>query len=152
MSLLKNKSHKIGATFYILWGIIHVGIGATSLYSLSTSGSRAVLLMMGSILPPEEIPQIIPNVVSGLVAQHSWNLIWFGLFAIIVGTLLNWKNSKTGYWFNVALVSATEIGVVISLAVTGYITLFPIFMGLTFGIIAVIFSTIGRLQAPGENI
>ena len=140
---MKANAHKIGAVFYVLWGVLHVFWGASMLYTLSSEGGAGVLAAVGTAVPQSELPKEVSGVGSGLLGQHNWNLLWFGLFAIVVGAFFNWKNSRPGYWVNLAVVSAADLGFIFAIMVPGYIKFADGFMGPLLWILAVIFSTIG---------
>jgi hypothetical protein len=41
-----------------------------------------------------------PGMVKGRMFQGVWNLFFFGATAIGVALILNVRNNKWGYWFN----------------------------------------------------
>ena len=43
-----------------------------------------------------------PGMVQGRVFQNAWNLLFFGVTAIVVALTLNIRNSAWGYWINLA--------------------------------------------------
>jgi len=143
---MKNYAHKIGAVLYVIWGVLHVAFGATMLYTLSAEGGTSVLAIVGSAVPYADLPQNLDGIANAILGQHSWNLLWFGLFAIIVGVKMNWKNSRLGYWLNLGFVSAADIAFVIAILIPGYITLADGLAGPLLWIMAAIFSTIGIRQ------
>src|SRR5437764_1326898 len=71
----------------------------------------------------EELPQNFGGVASGVLAQHAWNLAVFGFFATIVGAVLNWRNSRIGYWLNLGVVSSVDLGFIFAILIPGYIRL-----------------------------
>jgi len=142
---MKMHAHKIGAIFYVLWGIQHVAFGGMFLYALLSGGIPAVLALSDVTIPAQDFP----GMLNGLLVWHSWNLIWFGLFAFIVGVAMNWRNSQAGYWMNLVVVSASELGFVFAILAPGYIGFSGAIVGPIIWILAVIFSTIGirRIKA-----
>ena len=144
--MLTKNAHKIGATFYVLWGVLHVFFGAWMIYALNTGGAAAVMAIIGSGVPAETLPQSLDPVTSGTIAQHSWNILWFGIFGIVVGAVLNWKNSLAGYWANLAVISAADSGFVVTILIPGYITIADGIEGPILWILGAIFTTIGILK------
>jgi len=65
----------------------------------------------------------------------------------VVGIFLNWKNSRLGYWLNLIVVSAGDIGFVVFVLVPGYIPFMPGAIGPILWVLAVIFSTVGLVSA-----
>lgn len=78
---------------------------------------------------------------------------FFALFGIAVGVSLNWKNSRLGYWLNLIVVSAADIGFIVFVLIPGYIPFMPGALGPILWILAAIFSTIGLISsAEGEKV
>jgi len=87
-----------------------------------------------------------PGMVQGRIYQGAWNLLFFALFAIVVAILLNWKNSRLGYWLNLVVISAADIGFIVAVLVPGYVPLFPGGIGPLLWVLALVFSTLGILK------
>jgi hypothetical protein len=136
---------------YVLWGLLHIGAGAAVLYRLSAKGGAEALALIGSAVPAEELPRDLGGVASGVLAQHAWNLAVFGVFAAVVGAALNWRNSRSGYWLNLGVVSGADLGFIFAILVPGYIRLVDGLWGPVLWVFAVIFSTIGLLTGPDET-
>jgi hypothetical protein len=148
---VKRYAHKIGAVFYVLWGIAHLGVGGALLYRLATEGGTAALAQSSSAVPLEELPQNLTGAASALVGQHAWNLVVFGCFALVVAVTLNWRNSRLGYWLNLGVVSAVDVGFIYAFVLPGYIRLADGLPGPALWVLAVIFSTIGLLANPDQT-
>src|SRR5262245_45281368 len=135
-------AHRIGAVFYVLWGIFHAYIGVFLLLKVTRAGASAALSVIGDALPPSQVPT--DPVVRGVIEHYSWNLVWFGVYAIALAIFFNWKNSRTGYWFNLVVVSLTDVGFIGAIVIPGYITPAAGWTGPIFWVLAVAFTTIGR--------
>ena len=116
---------KIGSVLYLTWGLLHI-IAAKKVYQLGTT--------------------LEPGMISGRLIQNAWNLLFFAIFAILVAIFMNWKNSKTGYWLNLVVVSAADVGFIIAILLPGYLPIVPGVIGPTVWMLAVIFSTIGIVK------
>jgi hypothetical protein len=122
-------THRIGAILYVIWGVLHLN-AARATYTL------------GSTLEP--------GLVQGRVYQDAWNLVFFAVFAIVVAVTFNWKNSRLGYWLNLIIVSATDIGFIVHVLAPGHVPLIPGIAGPVFWVLATIFSTIG-IYSKGQG-
>ena len=127
-----NLFAKLGAVTYVLWGLLHIQ-------------AARLVYMLGQTLEP--------GMVQGRIYQGAWNLLFFALFGIVVAILLNWKNSRLGYWLNLVVVTAADIGFVVAILMPGYVPLVPGGIGPLLWLLALAFSTLGILktsQAPSR--
>ena len=113
---------RLGSITYVLWGFLHI------------EAARKVY-MLGRGLDP--------GMVQGRIYQDAWSLLFFALFGIGVALFLNWQNSRQGYWLNLVVVSAADIGYILFVLIPGYVPLMPGALGPILWIAAVIFSTAG---------
>ena len=116
---------KIGAILYFLWGLLHI-VAAKKVYQLAQTMESGM--------------------VQGRLIQNAWNLLFFAVFAIVVAVFLNWKNNKTGYWMNLVVVSAADVGFILAILVPGYLPIVPGVIGPAVWVLALVFSTIGILK------
>ena len=114
-----NILAKLGAVTYVLWGLLHIQ-------------AARLVYMLGNSLEP--------GMVQGRVFQDGFNLLFFALFGIVVAVMFNWKNSRLGYWLNLVVVSAADIGFIVYVLMPGYVPLVPGGLGPLLWILAVIFS------------
>jgi len=115
-------SAKIGSVFYFLWGVLHIG-AAFEQFTLAKS--------------------LEYGLVQGKINQGAWDLLVFSLLAIVIAVNKNWKNDTLGYWLNLVVVSAADIGFIIFVLGPRHIALFPGILGPIFWILGIVFSTIG---------
>ncbi len=121
-----NIFAKLGAVAYVLWGLLHIQ-AARFVYVLGQS--------------------LEPGIIQGRIYQDAWNLLFFALFGIVVAVTLNWKNSRLGYWLNLIVVSAGDIGFIVTIIVPGYVPLVPGGIGPLLWVVALAFSTLGILAS-----
>lgn len=140
---MKSYLYKTGAIFYALWGILHiVGAGAL-LLELRSNGVTSMLAAIGSATPPSEVPQLTSGLVGAVLAYYAWNLLWIGAFVLVVAAWLNWKNSPTGYWLNLTVVSAVDLGLIVLLLIPDYMAWSDGMMGILLWLPALFLSTVG---------
>lgn len=147
-----RNTHRFGAICYALWGILHILGGAAILATLQTDGGAAALAMFGTALAPEALPASSSTVVDGLMAYHSFNIVWFGIVVTIVAVRLNWVNSLAGYWINLILVSLVDLGLFFTQVFPGRIAVGDAMIGAILWIPAAIFSTIAINGGSEESI
>jgi hypothetical protein len=113
---------KIGAVSYIIWGLLHI-VAAFDQSKLAGS--------------------LEPGLVQGKLNQGAWDLLFFALFAIAVPIKYNWRNDLLGYWLNLIVVSAADIGFGVFVLLPGHVALFPGILGPIFWIAGLLFTTLG---------
>lgn len=118
-----------GAVVYVLWGILHIE-AARRVYNLGLS--------------------LDPGMVQGRILQNAWNLFFFALFGIVVAIWLNWKNDRLGYWMNLIVVSAGDIGFIVFVLMPGYVPWVPGALGPALWLLAALLSTLGLICARRE--
>ena len=126
-----NTISKIGAVLYIIWACLHL-LAAYSVYALGRSLESSML--------------------QGRILQDAWNLLFFSIIAIFVAATLNWRNSASGFWINLATISIADTGFIFFVLVPGYAPVLPGIVGPVFWVLATIFSTIALLtRAEGAT-
>ena len=113
--------HKIGAVFYLLWGLLHIK-AAIATYQLGAT--------------------LEPGIVQGRVYQDAWNLVFFAISVSVIAILLNWRNSRLGFWLNLGIATVTDIGFIIHILMPGHFPMIPGIIGPVLWIFAVIFTAV----------
>ena len=120
-----NLFAKLGAVTYVLWGLLHI------------EAARRVYMLAQSLEP---------GMVQGRIFQGAWNLLFFAMFGIVVAVIWNWRNSRLGYWLNLVVVSAGDIGFILFVLMPGYLPLVPGGLGPLLWVVALSFSTLGIIS------
>ncbi len=120
-----NLFAKLGAITYVLWGLLHI------------EAARRVYMLAQSLEP---------GMVQGRIFQGAWNLLFFAMFGIVVAVIWNWRNSRLGYWLNLVVVSAGDIGFILFVLMPGYLPLVPGGLGPLLWVVALSFSTLGIIS------
>ena len=120
---------KLGAITYVLWGIVHI------------EAARRVYVL-GQTLDP--------GMVQARIFQDAWNLLFFAIWGIVIAVFLNWKNSRLGYWLNLTVVSAGDIGYIVFLLIPGFVPFMPGAIGPILWVLAVLFSTLAIVRKKGD--
>jgi len=113
---------RIGSISYVIWGLLHL-VAASDEYGLARTLDRGL--------------------VQGKINQGAWDLAFFALFAIVVAVKYNWSNDRMGYWLNLIVVSAADIGFIIYVLLPGHVGIFPGILGPIFWLGGAIFSSLG---------
>jgi hypothetical protein len=119
---------RIGAGFYVLWGIFHL-VAANSVYALAQQST---------------------GVVQGQLLQDASYLVFFAISGILMAVVLNWRNDKHGYWMNGSLLAVADIPFILFVLVPGLIPWWPGLAGPLLWLAALIFTSVGRFSADSE--
>ena len=117
--------HRIGATFFVIWGLLHV-YAANGLYQVGAG--------------------MDPSMLEARIVQGAWHLLFFGVIAIVVGIRWNWRNSTMGYWINIVTLSVVDLGFIFIVFIPQDLPIYPAGLGPLFWVLAAIFSTAGYLR------
>lgn len=139
-------AYRAGAIAYILWGALHAFVGVAALWSIALGDAGAGLLTLADRAPKLEGAGLGAATI-GLLSHHAFNLLWGGIFAVVVGALFNWRNSRGGYWANLAVVSGLDVGFLLFVVMPGHIALMNSLPGPALWVIAIVLTTIGRVSA-----
>lgn len=145
-----NRATRIGAVFYALWGIIHVLGGATQLLTLRSQGPGALMGLIATAGPPDPTTVSIPPAAAAFMGMGAWNILWIGLLVTIVAVTLNWRNDRLGYWLNLGVVLATDLGLLTALLLPGHMAWTDGLIGIVLFLLAAGFSTAGRTGRSPE--
>ena len=142
-----RMAHRIGAGLYVLWGIAHVIGGGFMWYALTTGGPASYLAAVATAVDATELARPVPLAAQSVLAFHAFNLLWLGALVIGIAAVLNWRNSVAGYWINLAIVSATDLGLIATMILPGYMNVSDGLVGPVLWAGAALFTTIGVLRA-----
>jgi hypothetical protein len=123
--MMSKFAYRVGAIFYGIWGLLHVPIG----YSVYVSGLS-----------------LEPGIMQGRIFQVGFFLGAAGVASLTIARW-NWLNDPNAYWSNLWLTTIVDIGFLFFIQFPGYVPLIRGLPGPITWVIAVIFSTIGYLQA-----
>jgi hypothetical protein len=115
---------RIGAAFYVLWGIFHL-VAANAVYALAEQST---------------------GMVRARLLQDAFYLLFFALAGILIAAILNWRNDKQGYWMNGTLIAIADIPFVLFVLVPGLIPWWPGLAGPLLWLAAFVFTTVARFS------
>lgn len=114
---------RAGAASYIVWALLHFQ-AAWAVYQL------------GQAMPP--------SMEQGRVLRDAWNLACFSAAALAVAVALNWRNGRWGYWINLAIVTAADLGFILFVLVPGHIAVLPGVLGPIFWIAGLALTSVAQ--------
>ena len=115
---------KIGAIFYILWGLLHFQ-AVWGIYQLGVKQG--------------------PGMAQGRLWQDAFFLFLISVATIYVAVRYNWRNSPLGYWLNFFIVSIEDLLFIFLIVVPGYVPVEMLLTGPLLWMLGLIFTTIAYL-------
>ncbi len=137
---------RIGAAFFALWGLVHVAGGTLQLGTLSAGGAGALTAMIASAQPAAAGDFAVPPAAAAFMGMGAFTILWLGAFVTVVAVTMNWRNSRTGYLINMAVVGATDAGLLFALLIPGHMAWSDGAVGLVLFAMAAAFSTAAALR------
>ena len=98
---------RIGAVFYVLWGLVHY----TAAYGVYQFAQPTPL-----------------TIEHGRLEQLAFYLASFATAGIALATL-NWRNSRLGFWWNAVTIGIADIPFILFVLVPGYMPMWPGILG-----------------------
>lgn len=150
---MNSRYAKIGAAFYLLWGLVHIAGGVVMLQAARGGVDRFLQTQTGNEAAALGDAAVPAGAIGWTATQevfsfHSFNLIWLGMLACAVAVFMNWRNSRSGYWINMALVGFTDLGLIWFIVVPGVLALSDAWIGPVLFAFALWFSTKGKFSVP----
>jgi hypothetical protein len=138
--------------FFALWGIAHVAGAALQLTTLRSDGPGALTAMIASARPAAADSFVVPAAAAAFMAMGAWNILWIGMFVTVIAVDMNWRNSTRGLLINMAVVGATDAGLLFALLLPGHMRWSDGAVGLVLFALAAVFSTAAVLGShrPGR--
>ena len=56
----------------------------------------------------EGLRTLEPGMAQGRIFQDAWNLLFFGVTAIVIALTLNIRNNAWGYWINLGVLTLAD--------------------------------------------
>jgi hypothetical protein len=100
-NLKAHVATRIGALCYAAWGMFHVDV-AYDIYRLG---------------------QPLTGIAQGRMNQLAAYMLTLSLFVIGVGLVLNWRNSRVGFWLNLCVAAWADGVWVLVVVLPGYVGL-----------------------------
>jgi hypothetical protein len=116
---MTSNIHRVGAVFYVAWGVLHIVGGAALTLTAATGDPAGALEALGSARLAAAIPGDPGSVVAGVVAFHGWNILWSGALVTFVAARWTWRNTSLGAWLPFSLVAIADLGLLLFLLVPG---------------------------------
>lgn len=120
MTNVQTLALRISAALWVIWGLVHALAGVLILSGGTAAGFQAI----ADEVDPALLAGPYHEAVGALLAQHAWNLLWFGLVTI-VGAVFIWRGSLTAIWVTAMVGGLADLGYFLFLDLGGFVNFFP---------------------------
>ncbi|MEL6979905.1 MAG: hypothetical protein AAGM38_14640 [Pseudomonadota bacterium] len=120
MTSTQSLALKIAAGLWVIWGLVHALAGGLIIMGTTAEGFQAI----GDAVDPTLLEGPYPAAVGGVLDQHAWNLLWFGLVTIIGGVFI-WGGNLTAIWVTALIGGLADLGYFIFIDLAGFAMFFP---------------------------
>ncbi len=110
----------LAAVLWVIWGLVHALAGVIVLSSDASGGFAAI----ADAVEAELLVADYHAAVGGILNQHGWNLLWFGV-ATVIGAVLIWRGSITWIWVTAIIGGFADLGYLFFVDFPGYVRFFP---------------------------
>lgn len=100
---------KISAVLWLIWGLAHIIFGVFGLVGFMSGDVANTMKAIAGGADPATLEVTYPAAVIAILNQHSWNLLWFGLFTT-VGGLMIWRRNAVAVIMTAIVGGAADIG------------------------------------------
>ena len=142
--MMLRHIHKVGASFYVAWGVVRITEGALILAALRVSGGLAVLHMIGSGLGPGRQVVASHEIIDAMLGIYGWTSVGLGILVVSVAARLNWRNSLVGFWLSLGIMATADLGLLFFLVAPGVTYVWEVTLGPVVWITGLILMTIAR--------
>jgi len=94
--------------------------------------------------------RVDPSMIQARLFQDAWNLACFSIAGLGIALTLNWRNDRSGYWLNLAVISVADMGFVIFVLLPGYFPVWPGLLGPIFWLLGLALTTLGYARGVPE--
>lgn len=111
---------KIIAALWIIWGLVHMLAGTM----VVTSGTEGSFAAIADAINPDAFAGDYHPAIGGIINQHGWNLLWFGVVTAI-GAIFIWRGSFTAIWVSGMVGGLADLGYLVFVDLPGFVNFLP---------------------------
>lgn len=111
---------KIIAALWIIWGVVHMLAGTMVIMSGTEGGFAAI----ADAINPDAFAGDYHPAIGGILNQHGWNLLWFGVVTAISAVFI-WRGNITAIWVAGMVGGLADLGYLIFVDLPGFVNALP---------------------------
>jgi hypothetical protein len=111
---------KVAGVLWVIWGLVHALFGVVIISADASDGFAAI----AAGVSPGALSADYHPAVEGILNQHAWNVLWFGVVTTIGGVMI-WRRNMVAIWVTSMVGGLADLGYLIFVDFPGYATFFP---------------------------
>ncbi|MEL6373556.1 MAG: hypothetical protein AAFR04_06265 [Pseudomonadota bacterium] len=108
------------AVLWVIWGLVHALAGVLVLSGTTEAGFQAI----ADAVPADQLTGPYHAAVGGVLSQHAWNLLWFGVVTVI-GAVFIARRSPTALWVTAMVGGLADLGYFMFVDLGGFANFLP---------------------------
>ncbi|MEO1291257.1 MAG: hypothetical protein AAFV62_00275 [Pseudomonadota bacterium] len=111
---------KASTILWVIWGLVHAFAGVLIVSSSPAEGFQAI----ADAVEPATLAGPYQAAVEGVLNQHGWNLLWFGIVTIVGGVFI-WGGNRTAIWVTALVGGLADLGYFLFIDLAGFANFLP---------------------------
>ncbi|SMF47879.1 hypothetical protein [Pseudobacteriovorax antillogorgiicola] len=119
--MISHKSLiRTSTVLWVIWGLVHAFAGIMTI----TQDIPNAIAGIADGVDPSILQMSYPDAVGGILGQHGWNLLWFGV-ATTIGGVFMWRGSVTSIFVTAMIGGLADIGYFLFMDLGGFVNFVP---------------------------
>ena len=111
---------KVAGVLWVIWGLVHALFGVVIISADASDGFAAI----AAGVSPGALSADYHPAVEGILNQHAWNVLWFGVVTTVGGVMM-WRRNMVAICVSSMVGGLADLGYLIFVDFPGYATFFP---------------------------
>lgn len=110
---------KLSALLWIIWGLVHALAGVLIISAIMSGDTAQAVSAIADAVDPALLDIDYPDAIGGILSQHGFNLLWFGIVTVI-GSVFIWRQNTSAIFITAMVGGLADIGYFIFVDLGGY--------------------------------
>lgn len=119
-----NMVLKISAVLWFIWGAVHILAGVLTVNAVNAGNIAQGFSGIADAVDLSNFELAYPAAVGGILGQHGFNLLWFGIVTLICSVFI-WRRSGNAIWLAAIVGGLADLGYFIYLDLGHFVNFVP---------------------------
>ena len=145
-----NLLFKVSAILWIIWGAVHILAGILTLTGVLSGDLAMPISGIADGVNLETLKMDYPEALGGVLGQHGFNLLWFGLVTFCAAFFI-WKGNKNAIMLAAIVGGLADLGYFLFLDLGGFVNFVPGTVMTIISSLAIIISVYALFKTGGVS-